>query len=95
MYGPETFVVRVEGEAMAPRFQDGDYAWVDPDEPAADGCFVGVRVREAGPVVIRQLGLDKGRLVVRTLNPPRLERTLVGEDETLIEGVAVFVGRRP
>ena len=29
---------------MAPRVRAGDYVWVDPDEPAADGRLVAVRV---------------------------------------------------
>ena len=37
MFGRETFIVRVAEDAMAPRVRVGDYVWVDPDEPAADG----------------------------------------------------------
>ena len=44
MFGRETFIVRVAEDAMAPRVRAGDYVWVDPDEPAADGRLVAVRV---------------------------------------------------
>ena len=91
-YGPRTFVVRVEDNAMAPAFRDGDYAWVDPDEPAVEGGFAGVRDPRAGKTVIRRIGRADGRLVLRTLNPPRVERVLAGDEETRIEGAAVFVG---
>ena len=37
MFGRETFIVRVADGAMAPRGRAGNYVWVDPDEPAADG----------------------------------------------------------
>ena len=37
MFGRETFIVRVAEDAMAPRVRAGDYVWIDPDEPAADG----------------------------------------------------------
>ena len=94
-FGPDTFVVRVEGGAMAPAFRDGDYVWVDPDEAAADGCFVGVRDPRAGTTVIRWLDREEGRLVLRTLDPARVERELVGDEEMQIEGVAVLVGNRP
>ena len=33
MFGPETFIVRVAEDAMAPRVRAGDYIRVDPDEP--------------------------------------------------------------
>ena len=45
MLGRETFIVRVAEDAMAPRVRVGDYVWVDPDEPAADGRLVAVRDR--------------------------------------------------
>ena len=46
MFGRETFIVRVAEDAMAPRVRAGDYVWVDPDEPAADG-----RMRRSGWMV--------------------------------------------
>ena len=91
MHGRDTFVVRVEGDAMAPAFRDGDYAWVDPDEFAADGRFVGVR-DPTGKTVVRRLRREDGRVLLRTLNPPRVERELVGDEEMQIEGAVVFVG---
>ena len=94
MYGPETFVVRVEGHSMEPRFRDGEYAYVDPDEPAVDGCFVGVADAKAETMVIRQLGRENGQIVLRTLNPCRIERVLDKDSETMIQGVALFVVRR-
>ena len=91
-YGPDTFVVRVEDNAMAPAFRFGDYVWVDPDEPAVEGRFAGVRDPRAGKTVIRRIGRADGRLVLRKFNPPRVERVLVGDEETQIEGAVVFVG---
>ncbi len=92
-YGPDTFVVRVEDNAMAPAFRDGDYVWVDPDEPAVEGRFAGVRDPRAGKRVIRRIGRVDGRIVLRTFNPPRVERVLEGDEEMRIEGAVVFVGR--
>ena len=43
MFGPETFIVRIADDAMAPRVRAGDYVWIDPDEPAVDGRLVAVR----------------------------------------------------
>ncbi len=37
LFGSGTFIVRLAGDGMAPRFLDGDYLHVDPDEPARDG----------------------------------------------------------
>ena len=93
-YGPDTFVVRVEGHWMAPRFRDGDYAWVDPDERIADGCFVGVRDPATGQTVVRRYVLEDGRRLLRTLNPCAIESVVDTDNETAIRGVVVFVGRR-
>jgi len=48
MFGPETFIVRIAEDAMAPRVRTGDYVWVDPDEPAVDGSIVAVRDPASG-----------------------------------------------
>ena len=77
MHGRDTFVVRVEDDVMAPAFRGGDYVRVDPDEPMADGGFVGVRDMRAGRKVDRRLGREAGRLVLRTLDPPGVERELL------------------
>ena len=39
-YGPDTFFLRMADTSTSPRFEDGDFLWVDPDEPAEDGRFV-------------------------------------------------------
>ena len=66
---------------MAPRGRAGDYVWVDPDEPAADGRFVAVRDPGRG-----------GETVVRLLVERFPERTVDAGNETDIRGVVVFVG---
>ena len=91
-YGPNTFVVRIEDNAMVLAFRNGDYVWVDPDEPPVEGGFAGVRDPQAGKTVIRRIGRVDGRLVLRTFNPPRAERVLEGGEEMRIEGTVVFVG---
>ena len=78
MHGRDAFVVRVEDDAMAPAFRDGDHVRVGPDEPMADGGFVGARDMRTGRTVVRRLGREGGRLVLRTLDPPGVERELVG-----------------
>ena len=35
MFGPETLVERVDDDALGPLSATGDFAYVDPDEPAA------------------------------------------------------------
>ena len=94
MHDRDTFVVRVEDDAMAPAFRDGYYVWVDPDEPMVDGGFVGVRAPRTGRKGGPSARARRGRLVLRTLNPPGVERELVGDEVMEIEGAVVFAGNR-
>ena len=43
---------------------------------------------------VRQLVEEDGRQVLRTLNPPRCERVLTSDNETMIRSVVVFRGER-
>jgi len=93
MFGRETFIVRVAEDAMAPRVRAGDYVWIDPDEPAADGRFVAVRdPGRGGETVVRLLVERDGRRYLRALDERCPERTVTACNETDIRGVVVFVG---
>ena len=91
-FGPDTFVMRMVGSSMAPRFQDGDYVIVDPDESAADGGFVGVHERENGERTVRQYVVSDGRRMLRALADGWPERIVDEGNEKMILGVVVFVG---
>ena len=93
MFGPETFIVRIADDAMAPRVRAGDYIWIDPDEPAADGRLVAVRdPARGGETVVRRLVERDGRRTLRALDERCPERTVDAGNETDIRGVVVFVG---
>lgn len=61
VFGPETFMVRVEDDAMVPGIARGDFVWVDPDEPAVDGSVVLFGHGESA--VVRLLVSEGGRRV--------------------------------
>ena len=93
MFGPETFIVRIAEDAMAPRVRTGDYVWVDPDEPAVDGRLVAVHdPGRGGETVVRLLVECDGRRTLRALDGRSPERTVDAGNETDIQGVVVFVG---
>ena len=92
MFGPETFIVRIADDAMAPRVRAGAYAWVDPDEPAADGRLVAVRdPGRGGETVVRRLVERDGRRTLRVLDERCPERTVGADNDTDIQGVVVLV----
>ena len=91
-FGPRGFVVRVPDDAMRPAFRAGDFAYVDPDVPVAPGAFVCVRRDKT--TTVRLYAEERGRRVLRTLEPDRVECEVKADNETMIRGVVVFVGRR-
>jgi len=93
MFGSETVIMRISEDAMAPRVRAGDYVWIDPDEPAADGSLVAVRdPARGGETVVRLLVERDGRRILRALDEHCPERTVDADNETNIRGVVVFVG---
>jgi len=89
--GPDTFVLRVAGQSMAPRFPDGDYIFVDPDVPAANGRFVVVQ-RDDG-ATFKQLVEEDGRRYLKAANPDWPEPIVEVEPGAAVCGVVVFHGR--
>ena len=85
-------MVRVPDDVMRPAFRAGDFAYVDPDAPVVPGTFVCVRC--GGTTTVRLCAEERGRRLLRTLEPDRVEGAVDAADEATIRGVVVFVGRR-
>ena len=91
--GPDTFVLKVAGESMAPRFPDGDYIFVDPDATAESGSFVVVRRPNDGAATFKQLVIEDGRRYLKAANPAWPERIVEAQPDAAVCGVVVFQGR--
>ena len=91
--GPETFVLRVRGESMAPRFDDGDLIYVDPGVEARSGSFVVVR-DGAGEATFKQLVEEDGRRYLRAANPDWPNPIVEARPDAALCGVVVFRGSR-
>ena len=91
-FGPRGFVVRVPDDVMRPAFRAGDFAYVDPDAPVVPGTFVCVRC--GGTTTVRLCAEERGRRLLRTLEPDRVVCEVNTDNETMIRGAVVFLGRR-
>ena len=60
MYGRETFLVRMADDSMSPALRAGDYAYVDPAEPAEPGRLVAIHDGSGGTTV-RETPLNTAR----------------------------------
>ena len=89
---PETFVLRVRGASMEPKFREGELIFVDPQAPVEHGKFVVVRLEESNEVTFKQLILEEGKKYLKTLNPDWPNRIIEVKPDTPICGVIVFKG---
>ena len=90
----ETFVLRVRGESMEPRFHDGDLIFVDPTVSPDHGRFVVVRGEDSGEATFKQLIVEAERRYLKALNPDWPERIIESDSSAVICGVVVFKGGR-
>ena len=91
--GPDTFVLRVVGESMSPRFQDGELIFVDPAPPARNGSYVVARRGDgSGGATFKRLVEEDGRRYLVADNPDWPERIVEADPDAAICGVVVFKG---
>ena len=89
--GPQTFVLRVQGQSMAPRFEDGDLIYVDPGLAAHNGSYVVVR-DGTGEATFKQLVEEDGRRYLRAANPNWPSPIVEARPDAAVCGVVVFRG---
>tara|TARA_R110001592_G_scaffold355031_1_gene655230 strand:+ start:9857 stop:10534 length:678 start_codon:yes stop_codon:yes gene_type:complete len=88
----ETFVLRVRGASMEPRFREGELIFVDPHAPAEHGKYVVVRLSGSNEVTFKLLIAEEGRQYLEALNPDWPNRIIAVDKDTYICGVIVFKG---
>lgn len=88
----ETFVLRVRGESMEPRFRDGDLIFVDPAVSPDHGRFVVVRAEDFGEATFKQLIIEGEHKYLKALNPDWPERIIESDSRATVCGVVVFKG---
>lgn len=91
--GPHTYILRVQGESMAPRFADGELIFVDPDAEARHGSFVVVRLEDTQQATFKQLIIEGGRRFLRPLNERWPDPIIELNSHATLCGVVVFQGR--
>lgn len=89
---PESFVLRVRGSSMEPKFHEGDLIFVDPNVSADHGKYVVVRLDESNEATFKQLIIEDGKQYLKALNPDWPNRIIEVDEEATICGVIVFKG---
>ena len=88
----ETFVLRVRGASMEPKFREGELIFVDPLAPVSHGKFVIVRLEASNEVTFKQWIEEEGKKYLKTLNPDWPHRIIEVDADTTVCGVIVFKG---
>ena len=88
----DTFVLRVDGESMEPKFHDGELIYVDPEVAPESGRYVVVRLGGADEAILAPAHRRGGRRYFKALNPDWPDRIVEASDEVGICGVVVFKG---
>lgn len=93
--GPDSFFLRMADASMSPRFEDGEWLLVDPDEPAEPGRYVAIEHPETGERTARLMVEAGGRRILRAADGVAAALALDRDNETMILGTVVFKGGRP
>ena len=91
--GPNTFVLEVRGESMAPKFCEGDFIFVDPDRSPENGNYVVARIDGSDQATLKQLAEDAGKPYLLATNPHWPNRIVAADAATHVCGVVVYKGR--
>lgn len=88
----KTFVLKVRGISMEPRFREGDLIFVDPEVSPAHGKFVVVLLEDSNETTFKQLVVEGEHQYLKALNPDWPERILEVNATAVVCGVVVFKG---
>ena len=88
----DSFILRVRGESMEPKFHDGDLIFVDPHADAVSGKYVVVMIEGTSEATFKQLIVEGGRQYLKALNPNWPNRIIELDQTARICGVVVFKG---
>lgn len=83
------YVIRVKGDSMAPRIQDGDLILVDYIREPRPGNIVVATVN--GGVVVKKYLLREGRVVLKSMNPEYADIDVKETDQFEIKGVVLRI----
>jgi len=83
------YVIRVKGDSMAPRIQDGDLVLVDYIKEPRLGNIVVATIN--GGVVVKKYLLREGRVVIKSMNPEYADIEVKETDQFEIKGVVLRI----
>ncbi len=83
------YVIRVTGDSMEPRIEDGDLVLVDYSKEPRPGNIVIALIN--GAAVVKKYLRQKGRVILRSMNPRYADIEIKETDQFLIAGVVLRI----
>lgn len=91
--GTGSFVVKVEGDSMLPRFEAGDLIYIDPNKQTDNGSYVVARLDDENQATFKQLIIDGNKKYLKALNPDWPNKFVEINGNCTIVGKVVFAGK--
>ena len=88
-----TFVLKVQGVSMEPKFHEGDLIFVDPEAECIHGSYVVARLDDNNEATFKQLIIESGQKFLKAANPNWPEQLIAINGNCTLVGKVIFTGK--
>ena len=88
-----TFVLKVQGVSMEPKFHEGDLIFVDPEAECIHGSYVVARLDDNNEATFKQLIIESGQKFLKAANPNWPEQLIPINGNCTLVGKIIFAGK--
>ena len=88
-----TFVLKVQGISMEPKFNEGDLIFVDPEAECIHGSYVVARLDDDNHATFKQLIIESGQKFLKAANPNWPEQLIPINGNCTLVGKVIFTGK--
>ena len=88
-----TFVLKVQGVSMEPKFYEGDLIFVDPEAECIHGSYVVARLDDDNQATFKQLIIEGGHKFLKAANPNWPEQLIPINGNCTLVGKVIFTGK--
>lgn len=89
----QSFVLRVQGVSMEPKFNDGDLIFVDPEAECIHGSYVVARLDDDNQATFKQLIIEGNQKFLKAANPNWPEQLIPINGNCTLVGKVIFTGK--
>jgi SOS-response transcriptional repressor LexA len=88
-----TFVLKVQGISMEPKFYEGDLIFVDPEAECIHGSYVVARLDDDNQATFKQLIIEGNQKFLKAANPNWPEQLIPINGNCTLVGKVIFTGK--